>query len=73
MLSLKGFASFFLDLWENGKNSVVFRFFYMKKFFWLIEICIIRTGKYSLINNKTCFQKKIPAVFNLTQYLLKGP
>ena len=53
-------TTFFLDLWENGINWVVFRFFYMKKLFWLIEICIIRTGDHSLINNKICFKKKFP-------------
>ena len=59
----------FLDLWENGINSVVFRFFYMKKLFWLIKKCIIRRWDHSLINNKTCCKKKFPKkafVFYLT-------
>ena len=63
-------TTFFLDLWENGINSVIFRFLSTKKLFWLIEICIIRTGDHSLINNKTCFQKKFPKkrFFDLTSH-----
>ena len=45
-----------LFFWTSGRVA----FFYMKKFFWLIEICIIRIGDHSLINNKTYFQKKFP-------------
>ena len=35
---------------------------------WKIEMCIIWTGNHSLINDKTCFQKKFPetAFFYLT-------